>query len=289
MSFIILKGAHELKHEVIRFPGGEVGVKLDTDNYAFWRANGAIALIARIRSSENVLVLANLVDAIRRRTDEPIHLLLPYLPYARQDRVCVEGESFSLLVFAQLIKTMGFSKIATIDPHSSVAEGVFNGLGMELNCVTQLQVIDAFEAFTKELFDKPVIFVSPDAGANKKTADISKYFNHASFIRADKLRNLATGEIVETVVYADDLAGVTCIIADDICDGGRTFIELAKVLKAKNAARVLLYVTHGIFSKGFEPLLVTGGIDHIYTTNSYQLFDVTTPNVTVLDLATAPL
>lgn len=64
-----------------------------------------------------------------------------------------------------------------------------------------------------------------------------------------------------------DLTDKTVMILDDICDGGRTFIEAVKHLREAGAKRVELYVTHGIFSKGVENLL-DNGIDHIYTTNS---------------------
>lgn len=46
-----------------------------------------------------------------------------------------------------------------------------------------------------------------------------------------------------------------------------SIVELAKALNAKGAKAVYLYVTHGIFSKGFEEL--NKYIDHIYTTNSF--------------------
>jgi ribose-phosphate pyrophosphokinase len=59
------------------------------------------------------------------------------------------------------------------------------------------------------------------------------------------------------------------VIVDDICDGGRTFIELAKVIIAQNQeAKIYLVVTHGIFSAGFSEL--TNYFDGIYTTNSCQ-------------------
>ena len=58
----------------------------------------------------------------------------------------------------------------------------------------------------------------------------------------------------------------TGIIVDDICDGGRTFIELGKIIR-KDYDRLILCVTHGIFSKGVEPLDV---FDEIYSTNSWN-------------------
>ncbi|MEI8631794.1 phosphoribosyltransferase family protein [Vibrio sp. PP-XX7] len=86
-------------------------------------------------------------------------------------------------------------------------------------------------------------------------------------IQAQKLRNLKTGEIIKTEVLGD-VKGKKVLIADDICDGGRTFVELAKVLKSEGATEISLFVTHGIFSKGFE--VFAGLIDVIYTTDSFK-------------------
>lgn len=195
----------------------------------------------------------------------PIELILPYLPYARQDRVCVKGEAFSLKVLGNFINSLNFDKVVILDPHSPVAEAVIDNVKV----VTQLDIIFAFKPFRERVFNNECVFVSPDAGSNKKVSVLAQCFGHREFIRADKLRDLETGKIKETIVYADDLNGCDVVIADDICDGGRTFIELAKVLKNKNAGKIILYVTHGIFSQGFK-VLFDGGIDEIYTTDSFS-------------------
>jgi ribose-phosphate pyrophosphokinase len=111
--------------------------------------------------------------------------------------------------------------------------------------------------------------ISPDAGSNKKIFDLAKSIGYeGEIIRCDKLRDISTGKIIETVVYKDNLNGKDCIIIDDICDGGRTFIELAKSLKQKNCSKVYLVVTHGIFSAGFKVL--NEYIDGTFCTNSYR-------------------
>ena len=65
-----------------------------------------------------------------------------------------------------------------------------------------------------------------------------------------------------------DVTGKSVLIADDICDGGRTFIELAKVLKERGAAHIHLHVTHGIFSKG--KAVFEGLIDTVTSTYDYE-------------------
>ncbi|MGB2521655.1 ribose-phosphate pyrophosphokinase-like domain-containing protein [Shewanella algae] len=94
---------------------------------------------------------------------------------------------------------------------------------------------------------------------------VSEQLLEAEVFQASKRRDPATGAILASELNAD-VAGRSLLILDDICDGGRTFIELARLLKQKGAARVGLYVTHGLFSRGIEPL--EGLIDAVFTTDS---------------------
>lgn len=261
----IHKGNLTLDLKTFLFPGGEVGVKLDASNLRY-RSDSRThqTIVARLQDAIDIVTLIMTVDALRRFDPTPIRLFMPYVPYARQDRVCVTGEAFSLKAFAAVVNALGFERVTVVDPHSDVVGAVFD----RLEIITQRDVISRYAAFSRALAEGPFVFVSPDAGANKKTAELARYFEHDTYVRADKKRNLETGAIIETLVYGD-VAGQTLVIADDICDGGRTFIELATVLKRGGATRIILFVTHGIFSKGLKPLL-DGGIDEIYTTNSYR-------------------
>ncbi len=270
----IIKNNIELKNEYFIFPGGEINVKIDSSNlkYLYEKAEYQ-TIIAKIQSSLEVMQLVMLVDALRRFDSTPIRLFLPYVPYGRQDRVCNNGEAFSLKAFAGVINSLNFSKVIVCDPHSEVIGAVFDNVTV----ISQKQIINKFQAFIEKVIVSSSVFISPDAGSNKKTSEIAKYFNHNSFVRADKLRDLSTGEIKETIVYATEtIKGADVFIVDDICDGGRTFIELAKVLKRKDVNTVNLYVTHGIFSKGTK-VLFENGIDAIYTTNSF--FEIVPSNV----------
>jgi ribose-phosphate pyrophosphokinase len=265
----------ELGFKTFTFPGGEVGLKLNTNEYCWFDSKGKVYIISQLTNSEEFVRVAMAKDALEQANVKNIHLFCPYLPYARQDRVCDAGEAFSLKVFVNLLNSLNFQSVTIVDPHSDVTPALINNV----------KVISQFEVFQRwdELAFRAAksVFISPDAGANKKTATLAGYFSHSEFIRADKLRDLSNGAIKETIVYADYLKGQDIFCADDLCDGGKTFIELAKVLKNKGAGKVILYATHGIFSKGFD-VLFDGGIDEVWTTNSFRSdFD---PRVKVLDL-----
>lgn len=62
------------------------------------------------------------------------------------------------------------------------------------------------------------------------------------------------------------------VIVDDMCDGGATFIEEAKYLRAQgHTGKLKLFVIHGLFTKGLDELLEY--FDEIICTNSYQDID----------------
>lgn len=239
----------EIEYKSFIYSGGEVSVKLEQKFPKF----KTLLILAFLKSSDDIMLLLNITDALRRQYGFSInlHLHLDYCPYARQDRVCDEGEAFGLKVFANLINSLNFNSVCILDPHSDVAPALIN------NCYTQ-PLNDAFNPTYAVGVD---YLISPDAGANKKVFKLSQELD-IPMIRADKVRDVKTGKITETIVYADDLTGKRVMIIDDICDGGRTFIELAKQLITKGAT-VDLYVTYGIFSKGKE-LLREAGIENIY-------------------------
>ena len=272
-NFTLSDGAYS----VMKFPSGEIQVKLTGDFKILDREtlDNQIIVQGSILSSDHFFELAQLVDAIRHQfVTISIGLSMPYCAYSRQDRVCNEGESFSLKVFTNLINSLGFDQIQTWDNHSDVSSALLN------NChnITVHKLLDTSSKYLPS-YD---FFISPDAGANKKVQACSKQFN-ISMLRADKIRDTATGRILETILYAtpDELLGKRVLIIDDLCDGGRTFTELAKAIHLISpTCKVDLYVTHGFFSKGIDPL-VESGIHHIFTTDS--VCTISHPNLTVLD------
>lgn len=276
----IFKNGIELKHSTMLFPAGDVGVKLDAANYKYlYNKSEVQTIIAKLHNSNDVMELFLVHDALKRLDSTPINLFIPYFNYAQQDRVCVKGEAFSAQVFANLLNSLNFNQVTVVDPHSGVLEAMIKNVKV----INQFDVVNIYRTFVTRVM-KGAIFVAPDAGSNKKTSELAKYFSHKEFVRADKLRDLNTGKILETIVYKDDFGGVDIVIADDICVGGATFIELAKVLKKKNCGKIILFVTHGIFSKGTKSLF-EGGIDEIYTTNSYfEVLPVGLDRLNILNL-----
>lgn len=239
------------------FPGGEVGVNIngpELDQNADY-----IKLVAKIQNSNQLMAMFMATDALRRVYPfAQICLFIPYFPYARQDRVCNAGEALSVKVVAQLINSQNYATVTVVDPHSPVLVAALD----------RCHVIEQKTIFShvKPSFGDTII-VAPDAGAIKKAEDFCKRVGAAGVVYANKQRNLKTGEITHLELITEHaLYQRNLFVLDDICDGGRTFIELGKLLKHEEPAKMELAVSHGIFSKGVEVL--TEYYDCIYTSNS---------------------
>lgn len=235
--------------QMFKFSGGETQVTFKNPSTS---SKDCLVRVFAYITDGDIMPLALLVDAIRRTISNPtIELLMPYLPYARQDRVMNPGEALAVKVFADMVNSLNLDSVIVCDCHSDVGIALLNNAKND-------QTLDD-EFFTpKKHWD---VIVAPDAGALKKTLKYAKTLGIGTLIRADKTRNVVTGEITGTEVYGD-VFGKDVLIIDDICDGGRTFIELAKVLNEKGASKITLHVTHGIFSKGKE--VFDGIIDEVH-------------------------
>ncbi len=225
----------------------------------------AFSITAYIRSANDLIDLLLIKNALDNQFRQPvaIDLEIPYLPYARQDRVCAPGQAFSLEVMAALIRQLAPNKLTTWDCHSPV--------GLQLTGASNVKPADIISnspALVALLKDKNSVLICPDKGAVNRCNEIKSQLHISEMVRCAKRRDPATGEITHTDVLVDDLTGKCAVITDDICDGGYTFIKIAEQLRAKNAEKIMLYVTHGIFSKGLD--VFDGLIDEIYTTDSFS-------------------
>lgn len=235
------------------FFAGEVQVRIDPIE-SFDRSKDAILIEAFLRSSDDIFRLLLVTDALRRMLGEVrISVSLPYLPYGRQDRVCYPGEAFSLAMMANLINAQHYEEVVLFDPHSPKAAEL----------IERVRIIDALEYVRQVVRNwqangaQRVVLVAPDKGAREKVDRIGAALC-LEVLHADKRRNPKDGQIEGMTLDRQPAEfagfGEACfLVVDDLCEGGRTFIELAKVIGVPKE-RMGLYVTHGLFSKGVEPL-----------------------------------
>lgn len=262
------------------FPDGAVWLKVTGELPRF--AQVMRIRVAAMRDMNDFMLLAQLTDAVRHVTDIAIsHLELAWLPWARQDRHMVNGDSFALKVFANQLNTLNFDKVFLLDPHSDAAAAAINNSVV----IAQETCLMQSENLRRAIGAGKLMLVAPDAGALKKIHSVAKASGARDYAILTKERDVATGNLTGFALVSGDVAGKDVLIVDDLCDAGGTFIGSAQVLRDAGARSVSLYVTHGVFSKGVENLL-NNGIDAIYTTTSFASSELREPRVELIDIDT---
>lgn len=187
-------------------------------------------------------------DAMEYRGQPIDNLIVPYLPGARQDRMNEAGDFlFAAKSIAEEINMRRFLNVICFDPHSEVMPALIN------NCRV-IHVDEANIEFGIKCYDG---VIAPDAGAAKRAEAIARTLKTPVY-NAWKTRDVASGNSKITGFGIEDISGVQkLLIVDDICDGGGTFIGLAKHIKSMTQSYEIeldLYVSHGLFTKGITAL-----------------------------------
>lgn len=200
-----------------------------------------VTVTCSITDSVKMMQLLQTANALDNQFAKKKKLVIPYLMAARYDRLMVPGDSIDLKVVADLINSMRFEKVILFDVHSDVATMLIDHA---VN-ITNKQLVELYQ-------QADAVLICPDAGAAKK---IHHYFewnkNLKEIVYCSKHRDLASGKLTLEVLEPEACTNRNCVIIDDICDGGGTFLAIAEKIKP---AHLTLIATHGIFSKGFTAL-----------------------------------
>ena len=197
-----------------------------------------------------------LYDALRMRGDvEPMRLVLPYLPGARQDRTNIGGDVlFTAHSVASDLSVRTWKDIVVLDPHSPVIVKE-----IILNKVTEFPLSQVAE----KMWQGYTGIIAADKGGKDRAEQFAKAMNKPIYY-GGKTRDTDTGKLTGFELEPLEKGG-HYLVVDDICDGGGTFIGLAEKI-AEQGCYADLYVSHGIFAKGTDAL--HKAFKNIYVTDS---------------------
>ena len=235
--------------------------------------------------------------ALNKLKVKEIHLYIPYILGARSDRRFEKGgTSYLVDVVAPIVNLQKFESVTCLDAHSDVAQG----------CIERLEVVPNYELVKwaiEQIGSSNFRIAAPDQGATKKVFELAHNLHIDSpILFCVKHRDQKTGKILHTEVPLGTCTdNMDYIVVDDICDGGRTFIEIAKEIKRQYTeaihpvdtnsptCRIFLVVSHGIFSNHFSEM--NKWLDGIFTTNSITCYGWDVPplhqqakNLNVMDV-----
>lgn len=215
-------------------------------------------------ANDNLMELIVIADALRRASAMRITAVVPYFGYARQDRrVRSARVPITAKVVADMMTTVGVSRVLTVDLHADQIQGFFY-IPVDNVYATAMMLEDI-----KQKNLPNMMVVSPDVGGVVRARAIAKRLNDSDLAIIDKRRiGPNRSEVMHLI---GDVAGRHCLVVDDILDTGGTLCHAAAALKHHGAATVRAYCTHPVLSGPAIKNIEESVIDEIVVTNTITL------------------
>jgi ribose-phosphate pyrophosphokinase len=183
-----------------------------------------------------------------------INVIMPYLYEGRQDKR-IGRESLDCACALVELKNMGISNFVTFDSHDHRIQNATPLSGFD-NFTPHYQFIKALLRSEPDLVvDKEhLVVVSPDQGALDRAIYLSSVLgaDTGMFYKVRDYSVIVNGSspIVSHEFLGDDVDGKDVIIIDDMISSGASMLDTAIQLKKRNARRIYLCCTFGLFTEG---------------------------------------
>jgi ribose-phosphate pyrophosphokinase len=222
-----------------------------------------------------------MIDALKRGSAKRITAILPFYPYARQDKKHRGREPISARLVADLLKTAGANRILTVDLHTDQIQGFFDGP------VDHMRAQNLLTGYIGEHYsDHDMVVVSPDSGRVRVAEKWADSLGGVPLAFIHKTRDpLVPNQVVSNRVVGD-VKGKTCILTDDMIDTGGTIAGAVNLLKKDGAGDVIIAATHGVLSDPAAQRLADCGACEVIVTNTLPIDESKQfPALTVLSIA----
>ncbi|HHT41528.1 MAG TPA: ribose-phosphate diphosphokinase [Actinomyces sp.] len=207
-----------------------------------------------------------MIDALKRASAKRITVVVPFYPYARQDKKHLGREPISARLMADLFKTAGADRLMSVDLHAAQAQGFFNGP------VDHLWAMPVLVDYVRTRVDlSNVAVVSPDAGRIRVAEKWANKLGGAPLAFIHKTRDTSRPNVAVANRVVGDVEGRECVLVDDLIDTGGTIAEAVKVLKASGAKDVIVVATHGVLSDPATARLSECGAREVVVTDTLPI------------------
>ena len=252
---------HELQAPVGRalissFSDGETRVRVDENvrgSDVFVIQSGAAPV------DHHVMELLLMLEALRRSSAQRVTAVIPYFPYARQEKKTAGREPISAKLIANLLTTAGADRILTLDLHAPAIEGFFD------IPVDHLRTAPLLADHVRRLGYEDIVVVSPDSGGVGRATEFRSRIGGGLAVFA---KSRPEPEIAEMMEMVGDVEGRTAVIIDDIISTGGTLLDATTELKRRGAARVIACATHAILSGDATERLLHSELEQLLITDT---------------------
>ncbi len=222
-----------------------------------------------------------MIDALKRGSAKRITAILPFYPYARQDKKHRGREPISARLVADLLKTAGADRIVTVDLHTDQIQGFFDGP------VDHMRAQPLLIGYIRENYtNSDMVVVSPDSGRVRIAEKWADSLGGVPLAFIHKTRDPLVPNRVKSNRVVGEVQGKTCVLIDDMIDTGGTIAAAVKLLHEDGAKDVVIAATHGVLSEPAAERLADSGACEVIVTNTLPITaDKVFPQLTVLSIA----
>ncbi|GAA1474792.1 ribose-phosphate diphosphokinase [Corynebacterium felinum] len=221
-----------------------------------------------------------MIDALKRGSAKRITAILPFYPYARQDKKHRGREPISARLVADLLKAAGADRIVSVDLHTDQIQGFFDGP------VDHMHAMPILTDYIKSNYSLDnIVVVSPDAGRVKVAEKWANTLGDAPLAFVHKTRSTEVANQIVANRVVGDVKGKTAVLLDDMIDTGGTIAGAVGVLRDAGAEDVIIACTHGVFSDPARERLSQCGAKEVITTDTLPQSTEGWENLTVLSIA----
>jgi ribose-phosphate pyrophosphokinase len=239
------------------FPDGESYVRLEGNVQ-----NEHVVIVQTTSTAQDtsLMQLAFMANAAKRNGAKKVTAAIPYLAYARQDKIFLQGETVSVEAVAAMLKAAGVDAIVTVNIH---AENALNRFPFPAKTLSAIPLLA--EYFVKKGYQK-AFALAPDKGA-MHIAQQAQAVLGGEAGHLEKQRDRYTGKTSQTGKGLN-VKGQTVIIFDDIISTGGTIVGAAKILLELGATRVFAACVHPLLIGDAEKRILDAGVEEIAGTDS---------------------
>ena len=254
-----IAGAREL--EIKNFPDGENYVRVSVDC-----SGKDVILVHRCYPNidSGLIQLFLALHEIKEERPARVRAVIPYLPYARQDKRFLERDAVSSKIICSMLARGGCDELITFDCHFLKRAGEFEYAGLKIKNLTMGEEL---LAHAKQFCKNPLV-ISPDEGARylvekEEGARVMKK-ERGAYVK----RGATTFREANMVGEFSDVSGRDVIIIDDMVASGGTMLKAARACRERGARSIVCCATHGLFLGEAHRKLFKEGAKKVISSNT---------------------
>jgi ribose-phosphate pyrophosphokinase len=226
----------------------------------------------------NLMELLVMIDAAKLASAKRITAVVPWYPYARQDKKSRPREPITAKLVAEMLQTAGADRVLTMDLHAGQIQGFFK------IPVDHMTALPMFADYFRHLgLGENVAAVAPDTGRTKLAGKFAEMIG-GDLVVLNKERPEHNVARVSNVI--GDVRGKSVVMTDDMVDTAGTLCAGAEALKEAGADKVFACATHALFSGPALERIESSVFDKVVVADTVAVNPLTKPDkVEVLSVA----